>query len=46
VQAADAYRYAAIVNGNLAMKIGPGSWSPGAEWTLGASGSDWAVWTK
>jgi alpha-amylase len=46
VQAADAYRYAAIVNGNLAMKIGPGSWSPGAGWTLAASGNDWAVWTK
>lgn len=46
VQAADAYRYAAIVNGNLAMKIGPGSWSPGSGWTLAASGSDWAVWTK
>jgi hypothetical protein len=40
VQAADAYRYAAIVNSNLAMKIGPGSWSPGAGWTLAASGND------
>jgi alpha-amylase len=46
VQAADATRYAAIINGNLAMKIGPGAWSPsGAGWTLRASGSDWAVWT-
>lgn len=46
VQAYDAYRYAAVVNGNTAMKIGPGSWSPGSGWTLAASGSDWAVWTK
>ena len=48
VQHADAWRYAAIVNGNLAMKIGPGSWSPpgGAGWALRASGNDWAVWTK
>jgi alpha-amylase len=46
VQAADATRYAAIVNANLAMKIGPGSWSPGAGWALAASGNDWAVWTK
>lgn len=46
VQVADATRYAAIVNNNVAMKIGPGSWSPGAGWTLAASGSDWAVWTR
>lgn len=46
VQMADATRYAAIVNNNVAMKIGPGSWSPGAGWTLAASGSDWAVWTR
>ena len=46
VQMADATRYAAIVNGNLAMKIGPGSWSPGAGWALAASGNDWAVWTR
>lgn len=47
VQMADATRYAAIVNGNTAMKTGPGSWSPsGAGWTLAASGNDRAVWTK
>ncbi|HLL53777.1 MAG TPA: carbohydrate-binding module family 20 domain-containing protein, partial [Myxococcaceae bacterium] len=29
-----------------AMKIGPGTWSPGAGWTLATSGADYAVWTK
>ncbi|HBD92592.1 MAG TPA: alpha-amylase [Spirochaetia bacterium] len=46
IVAADSSKYAAIINGNLAMKIGPGSWSPGTGWTLRTSGNNWAVWTK
>jgi alpha-amylase len=46
IQVADAGKYAAIVNGNTAVKIGGGSWSPGSGWTLSASGSGWAVWKK
>jgi len=46
IVAADSSKYAAIVNGNLAVKIGPGSWSPGTGWTLRSSGNQWAVWTK
>jgi alpha-amylase len=41
--------YAAIVTGStrqLAMKIGPNSWSPGAGWTLQTSGANYAVWMK
>jgi alpha-amylase len=46
IQKAETGLYAAIVNGNLAMKIGPNSWSPGAGWTLRTSGTNYAVWTK
>ena len=49
IQAADSYKYAAIITGgtgSLAMKIGPGSWSPGSGWTLVNSGTNWAVWKK
>lgn len=46
IQKAETGLYAAIVNGNLAMKIGPNSWSPGSGWTLCTSGTNWAVWTK
>jgi alpha-amylase len=46
IQAAQTGLYAAIINGNTAMKIGPNAWSPGAGWTLAASGADYAVWTK
>lgn len=42
--------YAATITGNtrqLAMKIGPNSWSPsGTGWTLQTSGSNYAVWIK
>ena len=30
----------------LAMKIGPNNWSPGAGWTLQTSGTNYAVWMK
>lgn len=46
IQQATTGLYAAIINGNIAMKIGPNSWSPGAGWTLATSGSNYAVWTK
>ncbi|HSP79837.1 MAG TPA: glucan 1,4-alpha-maltotetraohydrolase domain-containing protein, partial [Myxococcaceae bacterium] len=49
IPAADSSRYAAIItgnNGSVAMKIGPGSWSPGSGWTLATSGTHYAVWTK
>ena len=42
--------YAAYIDGRsgtLAMKLGPGNWSPeGSGWRLRTSGSDYAVWTK
>ncbi len=46
IQRADQGLYAAIINGNLAMKIGPNSWSPGSGWTLRTSGEQYAVWTR
>lgn len=46
IQRADQGLYAAIINGNLAMKIGPNSWSPGSGWTLRTSGDQYAVWTR
>lgn len=49
IQAATQGLYAAIVTGSahqLAMKIGPNSWSPGAGWTLQTSGNNYAVWMK
>ncbi|MBU8895116.1 alpha-amylase [Corallococcus sp. M34] len=49
IVAADTSRYAAIITGNtgsVAMKIGPGAWTPGAGWTLATSGSNYAVWTQ
>ena len=45
IQAADSTKYAAIVNGNTAVKIGPGSWSPTGSWTLATSGTNYAIWT-
>ena len=39
--------YEAIIGGNVAMKIGPDSWSPsGSGWILQAFGDSWAVWSK
>ncbi|MBI5208858.1 MAG: alpha-amylase [Elusimicrobia bacterium] len=46
IAAADGSRYAAVIDGRVAMKIGPGDWAPGAGWTLAAAGRDYAVWTK
>ena len=39
--------YAAIINDNLAMKIGTSSWTPtDTAFKLHTSGSNYAVWTK
>ncbi|TQK07273.1 glucan 1,4-alpha-maltotetraohydrolase domain-containing protein [Herbaspirillum sp. SJZ107] len=49
IQQATQGLYAAIVTGStrqLAMKIGPNSWSPGSGWTLQTSGTNYAVWMK
>jgi len=49
IQQATQGLYAAIITGNthqLAMKIGPNSWSPGTGWTLQTSGNNYAVWMK
>jgi len=46
VQKSEATVYAAIMDGKLAMKIGSGSWTPGAGWNIVASGTDYAVWSK
>ncbi len=46
IQVADSSNYAAIIDGKVAMKIGPGSWSPGSGWTLATSGTGYSVWTK
>jgi alpha-amylase len=39
-------KYAAIIDGKLAMKIGPAPWSPGEGWEVALDGPDYAVWTK
>lgn len=46
IQRAEQGLYAAIVNGNTAVKIGPNAWSPGTGWTAATSGTDYAIWTK
>jgi alpha-amylase len=49
IQQATQGLYAAIITGSakqLAMKIGPNSWSPGTGWTLQTSGNNYAVWMK
>jgi glycosidase len=39
--------YAAIIDGKVAVKIGPGNWSPaGSGWILNTFGNDYAVWSK
>ncbi|WP_019500186.1 alpha-amylase C-terminal beta-sheet domain-containing protein [Pseudanabaena sp. PCC 6802] len=39
-------KYAAIVDGKVAIKIGSASWSPGDGWKVALDGPDYAVWTK
>lgn len=41
------YAYAAIVDGKVAVKIGPGNWAPsGSGWYLKTFGNDYAVWDR
>lgn len=42
----DQGKYAAIIDGRVAMKIGPGDWSPGDGWQVAASGDRYAVWVR
>ncbi|OGR60800.1 MAG: alpha-amylase [Elusimicrobia bacterium GWA2_69_24] len=46
IQTAEYGRYAAVIDGKLAMKIGWLDWSPGPGWTLRAYGKNYAVWTR
>jgi len=46
INAATTGLYAATINGNVAMKIGPNSWSPSGTWTLALSGNNFAIWKK
>ncbi|HBC73874.1 MAG TPA: alpha-amylase [Candidatus Wallbacteria bacterium] len=38
--------YVAVIDSKVAVKLGPGNWSPGEGFKLLASGSDYAVWQK
>jgi hypothetical protein len=38
--------YSAIIDNKVAVKIGPGTWDPGAGWVLNTFGTDYAVWSK
>jgi alpha-amylase len=46
IAAADGGRYAAIVDGKVAVKLGPGPWDPGRGWNVATDGNDYAVWTR
>jgi alpha-amylase len=46
IREADGSRYAAIIDDRVAMKIGPGSWSPGSGWRLALDGESFAVWER
>ena len=46
IRAADGGRYAAIIDGKVAVKIGPGEWSPGSAWHVAVDGEQFAVWER
>ena len=46
IVAADDGKYAAIVDGKVAVKLGPAPWDPGPGWNVAADGNDFAVWTR
>jgi alpha-amylase len=46
IAVADAGRYAAIVDGKVAVKLGPAPWDPGLGWSVAEDGNDFAVWTR
>jgi alpha-amylase len=45
IAADDQQKYAAIIDGKVALKLGPAAWDPGAGWTVATSGNDFGVWT-
>tara|TARA_B100000745_G_scaffold89947_1_gene56519 strand:- start:2837 stop:8629 length:5793 start_codon:yes stop_codon:yes gene_type:complete len=46
IVAAEQGLYAAIVDNKVALKMGNVEWTPtGADWSIAASGTDWAIWT-
>ena len=45
VAADDQQKYAAIIDGKVALKLGPAPWDPGPGWSVATSGNDFAVWT-
>mgnify|MGYP000933623580 CR=1 FL=1 len=46
IQVADSSKYAAIIDGKVAVKIGHGDWNPGNGWNTEASGNGYCVWRK
>jgi alpha-amylase len=38
--------YAAIIDGKVAVKLGPQNWSPGHGWQLAVDGDKFAVWVR
>ena len=46
VAADDGGRYAAIIDGKVAVKLGPAPWDPGEGWQVATDGNDYAVWTR
>ena len=45
--AASSTFYAAYIDNKVAVKIGPGTWTPtGTGWILNTSGTDYSVWSK
>jgi alpha-amylase len=38
--------YAALIDGKVAVKLGPLDWSPADRWQLTVEGEKFAVWTK
>jgi alpha-amylase len=46
IKAADGMKYAAQIDGKVAVKIGPGPWSPGDGWHVVVDGNDFAVWER
>lgn len=46
VAADDQQKYAAIIDNKVALKLGPAPWDPGPDWTVAASGNDFAVWAN
>jgi len=45
IAAADGGRYAAVLDGKVALKLGPAPWDPGPGWSVAVDGNDFAVWT-